>query len=105
VFDKAERQLAQAENVRAALAYVSRGETAIGIVYATDAKADSGVKVVGAFPEGSYPPVTYPVATTPAAKPAAAKPAAAKYLEMLRSPAARATFEKYGFSYLIKPIT
>jgi molybdate transport system substrate-binding protein len=100
VFDKAEPKLAQAENVRAALAYVSRGETAIGIVYATDAKADPSVKVIGAFPEGSYPPVTYPVAATPAAK-----PAAAGYLEMLRSRAARATFEKYGFSYLIKPTT
>jgi molybdate transport system substrate-binding protein len=100
VFDKAEPKLAQAENVRAALAYVSRGETPIGIVYATDAKADPGVKVVGAFPEGSYPPVTYPVAATPAAK-----PDAAKYLQMLRSPAARVTFEKYGFSFLIKPTT
>src|SRR5690606_3292394 len=47
VFAAAEPKLAQAENVRAALAYVSRGETPIGIVYATDAKADPGVKVVG----------------------------------------------------------
>lgn len=100
VFAAAEPKLAQAENVRAALAYVSRGETAIGIVYATDAKADPGVKIVGAFPDGSYPPVTYPVAATPAAK-----PITAKYLEMLRSPAARATFEKHGFSFLIKPTT
>ena len=100
VFAVAEPKLAQAENVRAALAYVSRGETAIGIVYATDAKADPGVKIVGTFPEGSYPPVTYPVAATPAAK-----PVTLKYLEMLRSPAARAIFEKHGFSFLIKPTT
>lgn len=100
VFEKAEPKLAQAENVRAALAYVSRGETPVGIVYATDAKADPGVKVVGVFSEDSHPPVTYPVAATPNAK-----ADAAKYLQMLRTPAARTTFEKYGFSFLIKPTT
>jgi molybdate transport system substrate-binding protein len=100
VFTAAEPKLAQAENVRAALAYVSRGETPIGIVYATDAKADPGVKVVGVFPEDSHPPVTYPVAAT-----ANAKANAAKYLHMLRTPAARTTFEKYGFSFLVKPVS
>jgi molybdate transport system substrate-binding protein len=94
-WEKAQPKLAQAENVRAALAYVSRGETAVGIVYGTDAKADPGVKVVGTFPEDSHPPVTYPVAATPSAK-----PAAQRYLAALRTPQAKATFEKYGFDFL-----
>src|SRR5262249_45308395 len=34
----AEPKLAQAENVRATLAFVARGETPVGIVYETDAK-------------------------------------------------------------------
>jgi ABC-type molybdate transport system substrate-binding protein len=47
---------------RAALNLVSRGEARFGIVYATDAKADPKVKVVGIFPESSYSPIVYPVA-------------------------------------------
>jgi molybdate transport system substrate-binding protein len=93
-----ENKLAMAENVRAALALVSRGETAAGIVYETDAKIDPGVKIVGAFPEASHPPITYPVALT-----ASAKPDAARYLAYLRSPQAKAIFEKYGFTFLIRP--
>jgi molybdate transport system substrate-binding protein len=100
VWAQAEPKLAQAENVRAALAYVSRGETRIGIVYATDAKADPGVKVVGTFPEGSHPPVIYPVAAT-----AAANPAARQYLQFLRTQAAKMTFEKHGFTVLLPPVS
>jgi molybdate transport system substrate-binding protein len=94
----AEKKLAQTENVRAALAYVSRGEAPVGIVYATDAKVDPGVKIVGTFPDGSHPPVTYPVAAT-----ANAKPEATRYLEFLRTPAAKSIFEAYGFSFLVRP--
>jgi molybdate transport system substrate-binding protein len=94
----AERKLAQAENVRAALAFVSRGEAPIGIVYATDAKIDPGVKIVGTFADGSHPPVTYPVAATPNAK-----PEAARYLDFLRTPVVKTIFETYGFSFLVRP--
>jgi molybdate transport system substrate-binding protein len=94
----AEPKLAQAENVRATLAFVSRGEAPIGIVYETDAKVEPNVKIIGAFPDNSYPPVTYPVAAT-----ANAKPEALKYLQFLRGSAAKTVFEKYGFSFLIKP--
>jgi len=97
----AEPKLAQAENVRATLAFVARGETPIGIVYETDAKIEPKVKIIGVFPEGSYPPVTYPVAATAATTNAAAT----RYLEFLRSGAAKAIFEKYGFSFLTKPVS
>ena len=97
----AEPKLAMAENVRATLAFVARGETPIGIVYETDAKIEPKVKIVGVFPDNSYPPVTYPVAETSASKNAAA----ARYLSFLRAPAAKAIFEKYGFSFLIKPVS
>jgi molybdate transport system substrate-binding protein len=94
---KAEPKLAQAENVRATLAFVARGETPIGIVYETDAKAEPNVKIMGYFPDGSYPPVTYPAAAT-----VNAKPDAQKYLQFLHGGEAKAVFEKYGFSYLAK---
>ena len=94
----AEPKLAMAENVRATLAFVARGETPLGIVYETDAKIEPKVKVVGVFPEDSYPPVTYPVAAT-----ATSKPAAVRYVQFLRGSAAKAIFEKYGFSFLVPP--
>jgi len=96
----AEPKLAQAENVRATLAFVARGETPLGIVYATDAQIEPKVKIVGSFPDGSYPPVTYPVAAIADAK---NKEAATRYIAFLHSTAAKAIFEKYGFSYLVKP--
>ncbi len=96
----AEPKLAQAINVRATLAFVARGETPLGVVYETDAKIEPKVKIVGVFPDDSYPPVTYPVAAT-----TTGKPAAAQYVQFLRGAAAKATFEKYGFSFLIKPVS
>jgi len=100
-WDAAGPKLAQAENVRATLAFVARGETPVGIVYETDARIEPKVKIVGTFPDSSYPPVTYPVAATADTK----KPGAVQYLNFLRTPAAKAIFEKYGFSFLIKPIS
>jgi len=86
-----------AENVRVALAYVARGEAPLGIVYETDAKADSNVKVVGVFPENSHQPILYPAALIKDAK-----PEARTFLAYLASPAARAVFEKDGFTMLVK---
>ena len=62
VWDGVKDKIAQAENVRAALQLVSRGEAPLGIVYATDAKADPNVKVLDVFPEGTHPPILYPAA-------------------------------------------
>jgi molybdate transport system substrate-binding protein len=93
-----EPKMAMAENVRAALALVGRGEAPLGIVYETDAKVEPAVKIVGTFPADSHQPITYPVALT-----VTAKPDAAKYIAFLRSPAAKAIFEKYGFTFLIRP--
>jgi len=94
----AEPKFAMAESVRAALTLVARGEAALGIVYSTDAKVEPGVKIVGTFPPDSHPAIIYPVAAT-----ATAKPEAAAYLDFLRSQAAKAVLEKYGFIYLIRP--
>jgi molybdate transport system substrate-binding protein len=91
-------KMAMAENVRAALALVARGEAALGIVYATDAKIEPGVKIVGVFPDGSHPPIIYPVAAT-----TVAKPDASGYLAFLRTQAAKSIFEKYGFTFLVRP--
>jgi molybdate transport system substrate-binding protein len=95
-----EPKLAMVGNVRAALVLVARGETPLGIVYATDAKVEPAVKIIATFPNDSHEPLVYPVAAT-----RTAKPAAAQYLSFLRSTAARAIFERYGFSVLPKPVS
>ena len=56
------QQVARAENVRAALVLVARGEAPFGIVYPTDALAERGVKIVDTFPASSHPPIVYPAA-------------------------------------------
>src|SRR4030081_1193000 len=94
----AEPKFAMSESVRAALTLVARGEATLGIVYSTDAKVQPGVKIVGTFPADSHPPIIYPVAAT-----TTAKPEANDYLAYLRSSAAKAVLEKYGFTYLIRP--
>ena len=94
----AEPKFAMAESVRAALTLVARGEAALGIVYSTDAKVEPGVKIVGTFPTDSHPAIVYPVAAT-----TTAKAEAADYLAFLRSSAAKAVLEKYGFTFLIRP--
>ena len=87
-------RLVRAENVRAALAFVSRGEAPLGVVYATDARVDPGVRVVGVFPESSHPPIVYPAAVT-----MTARPGARRFLEYLSSAPARKTFAQHGFAF------
>jgi molybdate transport system substrate-binding protein len=89
-------KVAPAENVRAALLYVARRETPLGIVYQTDAAAEPGVKIVGTFPDNTHPPIIYPVAITANAS----DPDAASYLAYLKSPPAKSAFQDQGFSVL-----
>jgi molybdate transport system substrate-binding protein len=91
-------KFAMAESVRAALTLVARGEAALGIVYATDARVEPEVKIIGTFPADSHPPIIYPVAAT-----TAAGAGAANYLAFLHSQAAKTLFEKYGFTFLVRP--
>ena len=98
IWASVEKKMAMAENVRAALALVARGEAPLGIVYETDAKVEPAVKIVGVFPADSHPPIVYPVALT-----VTANPPSADYIAFLRSDVARTVFEKYGFSLLMKP--
>jgi len=93
VWTRVEKQVARGESVRAALALVSRGEAPFGIVYATDARADAGVRVVDTFPPDSYPAIVYPAALVATSR----SPAAQPLLDYLRSSAARPAWMTYGF--------
>lgn len=86
-------KVAAAENVRAALALVERGAAPLGIVYATDALASRGVRVVGTFPAASHQPITYPVALLATSRHRDAE----AFRRFLISREGRAIFLKRGF--------
>ena len=99
VWDGVGAEARQAENVRAALALVARGEAPLGIVYETDAKVEPNVKIVGAFPDDSHPPIVYPVARDRDG----ASPRRRAISRSCARGAAKAMFEKHGFTFLVKP--
>jgi molybdate transport system substrate-binding protein len=89
-------RVVQADNVRAALAFVTRGEAPLGIVYTTDANAEPGVKVIGTFPADSHPPIVYPVALIASSK----NPDAKAFYDFLKSDAAKPAYLKQDFTVL-----
>src|SRR5262245_24877831 len=99
VWSSVESKVAQAENVRAALKLVATGEAALGIVYATDAVAEPGVKVIGTFPEDTHPAIVYPIALTAESK----NPDAASFLKYVQSAKAKGLLEAQGFTFLAPP--
>jgi molybdate transport system substrate-binding protein len=86
-------RVASAENVRAALLLVARGEAPLGIIYATDARAATGVRVVGIFPAGSHAPISYPVARLRTSTSADAE----GFRRYLVSAEGKAVFRRFGF--------
>ena len=95
VWNSVSSRIAAAENVRVSLAFVAREEAPLGIVYETDARSEPKVRIVAEFGPGLHPPVVYPAAVV-----ARAKPNAAAYAAYLSSPAAKAIFQRHGFTPL-----
>lgn len=103
VWPSVSQRLAMTENVRAALLLVARGEAPVGIVYATDARAEPAVKVLSVFPADTHAPIVYPMAQAvrllPSDKvgPIINTDSAARFAAFLRSPAAVARLNERGF--------
>ena len=92
-WDTIKTRIVGTQDVRAALAFVARGECDAGIVYETDAKVSNKVENIATFPETSHEPIVYPLALL---KNAGAQ--AADFYQYLQSAKAKAVFAKYGFS-------
>lgn len=92
-WDKLTNKLARTQNVRIALALVERGESPLGIVYASDAKLSSRVKIVAHFPPSSHQPIIYPIAIIKEQ----ANAESSSFKKFLLSPAGQKIFAKYGF--------
>jgi molybdate transport system substrate-binding protein len=89
----AEKRLARADSVRAALALVERGEAPLGIVYSTDAAITTKVRVIAAFAEDGHPPIVYPIALVAGSETSPAQ----KFIDFLRTTEAGKIFEGSGF--------
>jgi molybdate transport system substrate-binding protein len=98
IWGAVEPKLAQAANVRGALALVARGEAKFGVVYATDAKAEPKVRVIDVFPADSHSAIVYPVAVVASSKNANA----ATFEAFLTSQAAVKILTKQGFKFISK---
>lgn len=95
LYDTLKAKFVFAKDVRQVLTYVASGDADAGIVYATDAKTTSQVRVAAAAPEDSHSPVVYPVAVLKTSKNA---DAAKAFVTFLQSPAAQSVFISFGFS-------
>ena len=91
-------RLAHANDVRGALTLVERGETPLGIVYQTDARASDRVRILGLFPLDSHDSITYPVALIGSASDTQENAEAAAFRVWLESEDAMAIFTAHGFS-------
>lgn len=92
VWDSVANRLVRADNVRSAMMFVARGEAPLGIVYATDSRADRKMRIVDTFPADSHAPIAYAAAVV-----RDARTEAAAYLEFLASADAARVWKRYGF--------
>lgn len=93
VWDSLSRRVVAAESVRAALAFVVRGEAPLGVVYRSDAVSEPAVRVVDTFAASTHAPIVYPLAVLAAGD----GPPARAFAALLRGPDAGAVFGRYGF--------
>jgi molybdate transport system substrate-binding protein len=93
VWDAIQPRIVSADNVRAALNFVAKGEAPLGIVYRSDAVSEPAVRIVDTFPDASHAPIVYPAAVVTERD----TPAARKLLDLLRAPSSQAIFRRYGF--------
>jgi molybdate transport system substrate-binding protein len=92
-WDSVASRVVSADNVRAALNFVVRGEAPLGIVYRSDATSEPAVRLVATFPDSTHAPIVYPAAILAGQD----TPAARKLLDLLRAPETQTIFRRYGF--------
>lgn len=95
LWDQLSTKLVFGRDVRQVLTYVETGNAEAGLVYATDARTSSKVRVIATAPESAHEPIVYPVAVVKGSR---SEEAARQFVDYLASPAAQAIFLKYGFT-------
>jgi len=97
VWEQIQSKLVLGNNVRQVLQFVESGNAQAGIVYATDAKNSTKVKIVQTINAKLHEPILYPIAVLQKSENQATAKA---YLQFLSGNTAKLIFEKYGFSTL-----
>jgi molybdate transport system substrate-binding protein len=95
LMDKISTKIVFAKDVRQVLTYVETGNADAGLVYLSDAKSSSKVRIVTAAPDSSHDPIVYPAAVV---KGSHNKEASQTFVEYLGGAAAAAVFVKHGFT-------
>jgi molybdate transport system substrate-binding protein len=99
ILDSVKPKAVYAKDVKEVLTWVESGNADAGIVYSTDAKTSTKVKVVAEAPAGSHSPILYPAAVLKDTK---NLEAAKEFIKYLSSSKCKTVFEKYGFTFLVK---
>lgn len=94
-WDGVKSRVVSGDNVRSVLGWVATGEAEAGVVYGTDARVASSLKVAFTFPSTAYPAIVYPVAVL---KNAPQATHAAAFLAYCASAEGMAVFAAAGFS-------
>ena len=97
ILDKVKAKAVYGTDVKQVLSWVESGDADAGVVYSTDAKASTKVKVIATAAEESHKAIVYPAGVVKSTKNSVASN---DFLNFLSSDAAKAVFEKYGFSVL-----
>ncbi|MBC3887140.1 molybdate ABC transporter substrate-binding protein [Acetobacterium paludosum] len=97
VMDQISDKIVYGKDVKEVLNWVQTGNVDAGVVYSTDAKASTGVKVIATAAAASHKAIVYPAAVIKASKNA---DAAKSFVDYLSSDAAKQVFVKYGFTTL-----
>lgn len=93
-----EKKIAKAKDVRAALMLVERQEVPLGIVYITDSRISSRVKVLGILPPETHSSIVYLTALVKGQESESAQ----IFLDYMRSDSAKNIYEKHGFLMELK---
>lgn len=94
LWDKLEKRIMFAKDVRQVLAYVDSGNVDAGLVYRSDTMSMKSGVVAAVAPKGSHSPIVYPMALIKDGKNRAA---AKRFMEFLKSPEAAKVFAHYNF--------
>lgn len=94
ILDQVKSKIIYGKDVRQVLTYVETGNVNAGLVYATDAKTSTKVRIVATAPQQSHSPIVYPIAILKDSK---NQNTAKAFDKFLISNQAKNVFKKYGF--------
>lgn len=97
IMEQIQSKIIYGKDVKEVLTWVETANVDAGVVYSTDARASSNVKIAATAPADSHKAIIYPAGVVKASK---NNDAAVAFVTYLSSDAAKAVFEKYGFTIL-----